>query len=115
VTSEAAKLLRLTDGRGEIREGGCADLIVVRDRGKSPAATLLNLREIEMSIVKGRIRLVSENFLKFARQGFEWLSMEDRGRRMVDAPVSDLYQEAVARVGTPLRLAGRRVLMRRNK
>jgi cytosine/adenosine deaminase-related metal-dependent hydrolase len=115
VTSEAAAVLRLTDGRGEIRESGCADLIVVRDRGKSPAATLLDLREIGISIVKGRIRLVSKNFQKFAGRGFEELSMEERGRWMVDARVGDLYQEAVARVGTPLRLAGRRVLIRRNK
>jgi cytosine/adenosine deaminase-related metal-dependent hydrolase len=115
VTGEAAAILRFNDGRGEIRERGFADLIVVRDRGKSPAATLLDLREIEMSIIKGRIRLVSENFRRFAGRGFEWLSIEERGRRMVDARAGDLYQEAVARVGTPLRLAGRRVLIRRNK
>jgi cytosine/adenosine deaminase-related metal-dependent hydrolase len=115
VTSEAAAILRFNDGRGEIRDGGAADVIAVRDGGKSPAATLLDLREIEMSIVGGRVRLVSETFQKLAGPEFEWLSIEDRGRRLVDAPVNELYQEAVARVGTPVRLAGRRVLIRRNK
>ncbi len=115
VTIEAAAILRFNDGRGEIRDGGSADLIVVRDRGKSPAATLLDLCEIEMSIIAGRIRLASETFQKFADPGLEWLSVEERGRRLVDAPVNELYQEAVARVGRPVRLAGRRVLIRRNK
>jgi cytosine/adenosine deaminase-related metal-dependent hydrolase len=115
VTSDAAAILRLNDGRGEIREGAMADLIVIRDRGRSPAATLLDLHEIEMSIVGGRIRLASETFQPFAGPRFEWLSIEERGRKMVDARVSDLYQEAVARVGTPVRLAGRRVLIRCNK
>ena len=115
VTSEAAAILRLDDGQGAIREGGVADLIIVRDGGRTPAATLLDLREIEMSIVKGRIRLVSERFRGWAGPRFEWLSMEERGKKMVDAHVGELHQEAAARVGTPLKLAGRRVLIRRNK
>jgi cytosine/adenosine deaminase-related metal-dependent hydrolase len=115
VTSDAASILRIKDGRGEIREGGLADLIVVRDGGESPAATLIDLREVEVSIVGGRIRAVSERLRQFAGPRFEWLSIEERGRMIVDAPVGDLYQEAVARVGTELRLAGRRVLIRCNK
>ena len=114
VTGAPASILRLESG-GEVRKRGLADLIVVRDRGKSPAQTLLDLREIEMSIIGGRIRLISEAFQKFAGPRFEWLSIEERGRKLVDAPVDELYQEAVARVGTPLRLAGRRVLISRNK
>ncbi len=115
VTCNAARVLRLPDGRGEVREGGVADLIVVRDRGKTPAATLLDLREIEMSIVGGRIRLVSERWKQLARPRFEWLSIEPRGRKLVDAPVAELVQEAAARVGTELKLAGRRVRIKCNK
>ncbi len=115
VTSEAARVLRFNDGRGEIREGGVADLIAVRDRGKTPAATLLDLREIEMSMIGGRIRLVSEALQELAGPQFEWLSIEGRGRKWVDAPVAGLYQEAVTRVGTELKLAGRRVRIKCNK
>ena len=115
VTGDAAAILRLEDGRGEIREGGAADFIVVRDGGRSPAATLLDLREIEMSVVRGRIRLVSQRFRQFAESRFEWLTVAGRGRKMVDAPVGQLYQEAAARLGTVVRLAGRRVRIRWNK
>lgn len=115
VTTDAAAILRLNDGRGEIRQGGVADLIVVRDSGTNPAATLLNLRGIEMSIIAGATRLVSEKFRSLAGARFEWLPIEGRGRTMVDAPVTELYQEATARVGTGLMLAGRRVLIRCNK
>jgi cytosine/adenosine deaminase-related metal-dependent hydrolase len=115
VTSDAAAILRFNDGRGEIRESGVADLIVVRDRGKTPAATLLDLCEIEMSIVGGRIRLVSEPLRHLAGPRFEWLSIAQRGRKLVDVPVAELVQEAVARVGTELKLAGRRVRIKCNK
>jgi cytosine/adenosine deaminase-related metal-dependent hydrolase len=115
VTGDAAAILRMQDGRGEIRQGGVADFVVVRDGGRSPAATLLDLREIEMSVVRGRIRLVSERFQQFAGPRFEWLTVAGRGRKMVDARVGELYQEAVARLGTVVRLAGRRVRIRWNK
>ena len=54
VTSEAAKVLRLSDGEGEIRVGGVADLIVVRDTGGSPAQVSMGTRRVEMVIVGGR-------------------------------------------------------------
>jgi cytosine/adenosine deaminase-related metal-dependent hydrolase len=115
VTSDAAAILRFNDGRGEIRDGGPADLIVVRDAGQSPAATVLNLRQIEMSIIGGRIRMASRQFRSYAGSRFERLWIEDRGRMMVDARVGELYQEAVTRLGTGVRLAGRRVRIKWNK
>lgn len=109
VTTDAAAILRLSDGRGEIREGGAADLIAVRDDGGSPAQTLLDLRRIEMGVVAGRIRMVSEKFRHLAAPRFEGIFIEQRGRMLMDVPVGELYQEAVARLGTGVKLAGRRV------
>jgi cytosine/adenosine deaminase-related metal-dependent hydrolase len=109
VTSTAASVLRLNDGRGEIREGGVADLIVVQDQGRSPAETLLDLRRVEMVIVGGKLRLVSDRFTALAPNSFERLSVADRGKFLVDAPVRAMFQETVARLGEEFRLAGRRV------
>ena len=111
VTTDAAAVLRIHDGRGEIREGGTADVIVVRDDGKSPAQTLIESRGVEMAIIGGRIRMVSEKFREFAGPRFEWIWMEQRGRMLVDAPVGELYRKASARLGT-VKLAGRRVRVR---
>lgn len=109
VTTDAAALLRLHDGQGEIREGGVADLIVVRDAGCTPADTLLQSRRVEMVIVGGRIRLVSAAFARYASRAFEWLSVEGRGRVLVDQNISRLYRETAAAVGDGFKLAGRRL------
>jgi hypothetical protein len=106
VTETAASILRLTDGRGEIREGGTADLIVLRDRGQSPCDTLLAARRIEMAIIEGRIRLASA---RFAPHGFERLTVEGRGTVFVDTKVGALLRAAASVIGEPLRLAGKRV------
>ena len=106
VTETAAMILRLTDGRGSIREGGTADLIVLRDRGQTPCETLLAARRIEMAVVEGRIRLASA---RLAPSGFERLSVAGRGTIFVDAKVGALYRAAASVIGEPLRLAGKRV------
>jgi len=106
VTETAASILRLTDGRGEIREGGTADLIVLRDRAESPGETLLEARLIAMAVVEGRIRLASA---RFAPGGFERLCVDGRGTVFVDAKVGALHRAAASIVGEPLRLAGKRV------
>ena len=118
VTSDAAELLRLRDGQGEVRVGGVADLIVVRDDGRSPAETLLDLRRVEMVIVGGRVRasrtipLADPGAGRGARGS---LSVQGRGRVMTDIDVAALYGETEARLGTGFKLAGRRVRISRNK
>jgi cytosine/adenosine deaminase-related metal-dependent hydrolase len=61
VTCDAAEIMRLDSGEGFLLEGGVADLLVVPDRGKTPAATVLKLRpgEIRMVMVGGQIKLAS--------------------------------------------------------
>jgi cytosine/adenosine deaminase-related metal-dependent hydrolase len=107
VTSDAARILRLEDGQGEIRIGGVADLTIVRDSGATPAETLLGLRRVEMVIVGGKIRLESN------RRGN--LSIHGRGRVSIDTDLRTLYDEAAARLGDDLRLAGRRVRISESK
>ena len=84
-----------------------ADLTIVRDSGATPAETLLGLRRVEMVIVGGKIRLESN------RRGN--LSIHGRGRVSIDTDVAALYDEAAARLGDDLRLAGRRVRIRESK
>jgi cytosine/adenosine deaminase-related metal-dependent hydrolase len=110
VTEDAARVLRLRDGEGQIRVGGVADMIVVRDNlGSSPAQSLLDLRSIEMTIVGGRIRLVSDRLSRFAETSFQSISVEGRGRVRIDADLSGLYREISSRLGGNFKLAGRRM------
>lgn len=115
VTCDAAKVLRLRDGEGEIRMGGVADLVVIRDARSSPAEALLDLRRLEMVIVGGRVRMVSERLARFAGEGFQMMTVEGRGRVLVDADVGKLYDETVERLGTGFKLAGRWMRIRRNR
>ena len=109
VTEDAARVLRLHDGQGRIRKGGVADLIVVRDGGASPAQTLLEMRGVEMSIVDGRVRLVSNRLVRYSQPRFESITVEGRGRAWVDANLADLYRETASRLGGGFKLAGRRL------
>jgi cytosine/adenosine deaminase-related metal-dependent hydrolase len=113
VTEDAARTLRLRDGQGHIQEGGAADLIVVRDGGASPAQTLVELRGVEMSIIGGRVRLVSNRLTRHATRlgsnAFRSITVEGRGRAWIDANVTDLYRETASRLGGGFKIAGRRL------
>ncbi len=108
VTLDAARALRLNDGQGEIREGGVADLIIVRDEGASPARTLIDLRGVEMSIVSGNIRLAANRLARHAAPSFESITVEGRGRMLIDAKLAGLYRETASELGPGFKLAGRR-------
>jgi cytosine/adenosine deaminase-related metal-dependent hydrolase len=101
VTTIPAQILSLRDRS--------ADLIVIQDPGSTPSEALVDLRRVEIVIVGGRIRLVSDRFAHLAPHSFEQLTVAERGRFFIDAPVRALYQEAAARLGTAPRLAGRRL------
>ncbi len=109
VTEDAARVLRLRDGQGHIQEGGAADLIVVRDCGASPAQTLLELRGVEMALVAGKVRLVSNRLARYAKPAFESITIEGRGRVWIDANLTDLYRETASRLGGGFKIAGRRL------
>src|SRR6185312_7812420 len=85
VTTDAASVLRLTEGEGEIREGSVADLIAVEDHGQTPAEALLDLRPL-MAIVEGRIRLLAGNLASHA--SLNRIDVEGRGAFCVDVDVA---------------------------
>ena len=112
VTEKAAQILRLNSGEGSIRDGGIADLVIVRDEGQSPAEALLFLKP-ELVMVNGQIKLLS--FKMAARLNlrnmtrFEAIEVEGRGRSLVDFPVKTAKEQAIKYLGDELRLAGKKV------
>jgi cytosine/adenosine deaminase-related metal-dependent hydrolase len=61
VTTRAAAILQLGDGRGTLAEGAPADLVLLRDRGGPPAEVLLDSTPADVALVTvgGRPRLAS--------------------------------------------------------
>ncbi|MBZ5636611.1 MAG: amidohydrolase family protein [Acidobacteriia bacterium] len=112
VTTRSACVLRLTDGEGRIREGGAADLVVVEDRGQTPAEALQRMRP-EMMIVRGKVRLVSprlrDRVSVFDDGKWTPISVEGKGTWFTDVDVPALHEETVRVIGPEYRLAGRRV------
>ena len=100
VTADAARLLRLHDGEGAIREGGVADLVAIRDRGLTPAESLCELRPLAVWI-GGELRAQ-------AGESGE-IHLEGRGRYRVALPVEPHLREAMRVLGPELRLGGKRV------
>lgn len=105
VTSTAARLLRLDSGEGAIAEGGVADLLIVRDRGRRPAEALAELRP-EAVMVNGRMKLISAGLAdRFAIEHLRPLEVAGRGRFFVDCDTRAL----LAASGAAPKLAGRSV------
>ena len=65
VTHEAAEVMRLRLGEGDLSHGAVADILAVRDRGRSPATTLLGLRpdDIALVMVGGKVKLCSAGLI----------------------------------------------------
>ena len=109
VTTEAARILKLDSGEGEIRAGGVADLLVAQDRGQSPADALDGIHP-ELVMVGGRVRLISERLAaKLPAGGFQPIEIEGRGRWLVDPEVRRFAAAAREVLGGEFRLAGRKV------
>ncbi len=101
-TSSAAGMLRLRDGEGCIRQGAIADIIAVRNRGLSPAATLtqLTFEQVEMVLLGGQVQLASSSIYTrmspALREGMQAIEVEGHVR-WVRAPLGELFA-APARV-----------------
>lgn len=114
VTSQAAGILRLRRGQGSIRVGAVADLIAVRDTGLTPADTLAacSYCDIELVVIGGNVQLASsrlfESLPHALTDGLECLDV-DGNVRWVRAPVGRLSSEAMAVLGSDLRVGGRKV------
>jgi cytosine/adenosine deaminase-related metal-dependent hydrolase len=112
VTIQAARILRLKRGEGEIREHGIADLLVVPDSGRNPAEALLDLQP-SLVVVGGRIQLVSGNLApgidSALTRGLQKLELESVGDWLVNADVSRLCAATEAILGSDFRLGGKLV------
>ncbi len=112
VTEGAAHVLRLQDGEGTIRDGGVADLLLVRDRGGAPASALPCLRP-EAVFVGGEIKLASlpigRRLPAQLRSGLQALRLEGRGEWLIACDVSKLLEDCSHVLGATLRLAGKAV------
>ena len=107
VTTDAARVLRLRNGEGTIREGGIADVLIVPDRGQTPAAAVMESRP-ELVIVGGRIRLLSMALAnRCPVPGIEtWRPFEMEGRGTWLTP---LGLKPVSSLNGSLRVGGKRV------
>jgi cytosine/adenosine deaminase-related metal-dependent hydrolase len=115
VTTAPAAILRLTQGEGELRQGGFADLIAVRDTSLGPGDRLrsLAMQDVELVMIGGSVRLASQQVLERlparAQQGLEPLSV-DGAVRWLRAPVANLLRGAEEVLGPgQVRLGARTV------
>jgi cytosine/adenosine deaminase-related metal-dependent hydrolase/SAM-dependent methyltransferase len=114
VTSKAAKLLRMTKVTGSLQVGSTADMVVVRDSGRTPAETLVSLtyQEVQLVLIGGRIQLASAEMKHRLPAclcaGLQPLSI-DGTLRWIRAPLAWLFAETKAHLGDEI-LLGRRQL-----
>ena len=112
VTSDAAKILRLSRGEGSLCAGGVADIVGVQDEGQSPAEAVLNLKP-RFVMVGGRFRMLSESMLNSDLSGlaghFQPIRIASREKCFIDADVTYLHREATKSIGPNLQLSGRPV------
>ncbi len=112
VTTAPARIFGLPEGFGQINHHGPADLLVMRDRGQTPATTLLQEYPL-LVILRGRIKLVATEFAHrlptSLLDSLQSIQVENRGRYLVAAPVSALLNGATAALEPPLRLAGKAI------
>jgi cytosine/adenosine deaminase-related metal-dependent hydrolase len=112
VTTRSARILRLTDGEGEIREGGAADLVIVEDCGQTPAEALQWMSPA-MVIVRGKVRLISPGLLDkvtvFDESMWNPVSVDGKGTWFTDVNMPALHEQTVSVLGSAYRLVGRGV------
>jgi cytosine/adenosine deaminase-related metal-dependent hydrolase len=112
VTSQAARILGLSQGEGEIRGDGIADLLAVPDSGRNPAEALQEYYP-DLVILGGKIQLVSAQLApridaRLCRH-LQKIELEGKGAWLVNADVSGLRAAAEAALGRDFQLAGRPV------
>jgi cytosine/adenosine deaminase-related metal-dependent hydrolase len=112
VTCEPARMFRLPAGFGRICNGGPADLLVMKDGGRTPAMTLLE-NYPELVIVRGRVQLVSAEYARLCPASIlktlEPLEVEGRGRYLVSGHISSLFNQTRSTLLQSPRLAGKAV------
>jgi cytosine/adenosine deaminase-related metal-dependent hydrolase len=115
VTTRAASALWLKSGEGRIHLQAPADLILLRDEGRTPAETLVSAsyENIECVICDGAIRLLSPSFAKHIPSCFsQWLEEVQVGhiRRFLPRPIKTMIQQVETHTNHPCLLMDRRSL-----
>ncbi len=106
VTREAARVMRLPRGTGDVIAGGAADLLVVRDSGHTPAATLLELATggMEMVFVGGQLMVAARRLRlpEAARRRLRPVVVGTRIRRRVSVAIDlpGIYRQVEPVLGT---------------
>lgn len=112
VTSEPARMFRLPAGFGQISHGGPADLLVIKDKGQSPAIALLQ-NYPELVVVRGRVHLVSSELARRCPpeilKSLHSLDVEGRPSYKIAQPVSSLLNETRGFLQETPRLAGKAI------
>jgi len=114
-TTEAARVLRLPPGSGQIRVGATADLVVIRGtESTTPARKLsdLTFRDVHLVLRGGRVQLASNDILPRIpaplAQGLRPLEI-DGLVRWVRAPLGRMFSSARDVLGDAVSLNGRRL------
>jgi cytosine/adenosine deaminase-related metal-dependent hydrolase len=112
VTVGAASILRLQNGEGTLAVGQAADLVAFPGETKTPAAAVMRARSPALTMVGGKIKLMSPALASQGRQqaNLDRLEIEGRGEFFVAANIPKLRASAGRVLGTDLRLAGRRII-----
>lgn len=114
VTTRASDVLKLENGEGSLQAGSIADVVAIPDRGLSPAATLVRTTfdQIGLVLLAGVPQLLSTRVLAEVPEqlavGLNRIDI-DGVERWIRAPIEHLMKQAVARLGSEVRLAGKRI------
>ena len=113
VTSNAAEMLRLEWGAGQLAESGVANIIAVRAGNKPPASTLseLSFKEIELVVCSGQVTMASPTVYERLPHGYrkDMQLLEVAGNsRWLRAPLRSLIEEAENVLGQGNLLVGGR-------
>jgi hypothetical protein len=105
-------MFKLPVGFGQIRHGGPADLLVVKDNHRAPATALLE-NYPELVMVRGRVRLVSSELARLCPPAIlkplHPLVVEGRATYFVAEPIPSLLDETKRALQEPPRLAGKAI------
>ncbi len=110
----SADVFRLKEEQGTLRPGGTADLIAVRETGRSPAGTLSTMitADVELVVVRGQVMLASDEILRRlpseSASGLQPLEV-DSTLRWIRAPLARLFREAEKVLGNDIKIGGKRV------
>ena len=122
VTEQAARVLRLKDGEGTLRQGGTADLVAIPDAGGSPADALMSITssnssndDLGMVMTGGEIKMLLPSFAGRVPEDFirslSPITVERKGTFLIDVDLLGLFGATQAALGRcdPIQLAGRSV------